>query len=199
MCCFFAIADCRFPTVSCFVNCSTPRSVQRPSAASVRHQELQRVTGSCPHFLLVRLIQEIRIGKIPKKSRPTGGFLKTSGGPQQLGSFCGWTKSILHHLRNPGMMITLQIPTNHWFPRFLRCRISSIHSSSLLLPRSISQRAPGGFRMRWFGSTCRESPPSKSSSEGLLVGRDRSEGPVLRAKHPRLLNCGSFVWFGFGG
>ena len=30
-------------------------------------------------------------------------------------TYCGWTKSISHHLRNPGMRIPLQIPTNHGF------------------------------------------------------------------------------------
>ena len=32
--------------------------------------------------------------------------------------YCGWTKSISHHLRNPGMMIRLQIPTSNGFSWF---------------------------------------------------------------------------------
>ena len=52
---------------------------------------------------------------------------------------------ILHHLRNPGTMIPLQIPTNSYFqPWFLRGAnwISSIH----------------GINQRSLGSTCGEGP-----------------------------------------
>ena len=34
----------------------------------------------------------------------------------QRGVVCGWTKSISHHLTNPGMMVPLYIPTTNSFP-----------------------------------------------------------------------------------
>ena len=41
---------------------------------------------------------------------------------------------ILHHLRNPGMMLPLYLPTNNDFSMVSKwCRISSIHSSDKLL------------------------------------------------------------------
>ena len=43
-----------------------------------------------------------------------------------------WMDEILHHLRHPGTMIPLQIPTNNYFAWFLSGAkwISSIHSTS---------------------------------------------------------------------
>ena len=42
-----------------------------------------------------------------------------------------WMDEILHHLRNPGMMILLQIPTSNgfpWFPRWCETDFATIHS-----------------------------------------------------------------------
>ena len=51
------------------------------------------------------------------------------------GLYCGWTKSISHHLRNPGMMIPLQITTNSglpWFQSGAGFRPSAVKSLSSL-------------------------------------------------------------------
>ena len=61
-----------------------------------------------------------------------------------------WMDEILHHLRNPGMMIPRKIPTNHvfffWFLRW--CEISSIRSISPFFPGDYS-RWRSTFRGQW--------------------------------------------------
>ena len=77
---------------------------------------------------------------------------------------------ILHHLKNPGMMIPLKIPTNNSLLWFLRwCRISSIHSMGDFPQDSSLQETALRTTNQACPKRCSASGHAKPSAKALMV------------------------------
>ena len=109
------------------------------------------------------------VGRLYPNPWPAPELMVTSPTKHMRGSYCGWAKSISHHLRNPEMMTLRYMPTNNcfpWFPSGAGFRPSKacgfISRFSLRLAFAI--RKPSGTRTRNASVPKQKATPPKGGA-----------------------------------
>ena len=113
--------------------------------------------------------------------------------------FILWMDDILQHIRFPGMMIPMQIPTNSGFPRFQSD--AGFCPSSMTTRNNPGPKLSGPLTMAHMGAICSLGPSGGNDLHGDLCPRGvpiEIHGHVVAPQNRTPVKCPEDGWFHFG-